>query len=122
MYLMEKFGHHALYQNVINSSEALKGYVEQAKSYKEEMPLNLLNASEYTEKILGAIPDMSLAVARLVTMARPYVLYVLFKAVGQDEYVKEFKHDFEEVLRRYPSTLDNLPGMYRILGSEVTDE
>jgi hypothetical protein len=50
---------------------------------------------------------------RLAGMSFPYVLFVLFAAQGHSEVVDRYRTETEELLKRYPGTLDKLPEHFR---------
>jgi hypothetical protein len=92
---------------------AVKGYVEDAAKYRDDMPAMLLNAHTYVTSILANVADLETALKHLEGMSFPYVLYVLFAGSGQSDVVERYRPEAEEQLKRYPSTLDLLPESYR---------
>ena len=126
MYALEHHGSMCAYNNVFSSDACVKGYVDSARKYKEDMPALLLNAHEYVSKMLVNIPDIDVCLKQLEGMTFPYVLYVLFAGGGNADTVRRYRPEMEEQMRRYPSTLDALPESYRTIGEEVihadTDE
>jgi hypothetical protein len=103
------------WRNVLCSDAAVKGYVEDAAKFRDDMPAMLVNAHAYVTSILANVADLDTAMRQLEGMSFPYVLYVLFAGSGQEEVVERYRPEAEEQLRRYPSTLDLLPESYRSL-------
>lgn len=119
MYVLEHIGLQGIYRNGFTYTNLMTGYAETARKYKEDMPLQLVNASKYVESVFNQLIDPDLCMKRLEGMSFPYVLYVLFTGAGQPDMVAQYRPEIEEQLRRYPGTLTLLPEKYKAVGEEV---
>jgi len=115
LWCLDHYGVKSAWRNVLCSDAAVKGYVEDAAKFRDDMPAMLVNAHAYVTSILANVADLDTAMRQLEGMSFPYVLYVLFAGSGQEEVVERYRPEAEEQLRRYPSTLDLLPESYRSL-------
>lgn len=118
-FIFDLYGVKALYQNVGGSSTAVQKYAEAAKVLMDDMPVMLLNASAYVQKIFEVITDKELCFKQLEGMTFPYVMYVLFAGGEQPELVEQYRPEFEEQMKRYPSMLDKLPAAFKQLKETV---
>ena len=121
MWAVDHYGGKCTYANVLSSDNAVDGYVSAATKMRDDMPYMLLNANTYVTKILSNVADMDTCLRQLEGMTFPYVLYVLFAGSGQADVVERYRAAMAEQMRRYPSTLDKLPEVYRQVGQEVLD-
>lgn len=119
MYVLEHIGLQGIYRNGFAYPNLMTGYAETARKYKEDMPIQLVNASKYVESVFNQLVDPELCMTRLEGMSFPYVLYVLFAGAGQPDMVEKYRPEIEEQLRRYPGTLALLPEKYKAVGEEV---
>lgn len=122
LWAIERYGTTAVYKNVLTSRRAADGYADDALKHQTDMPSLLYNAHIYTSKLMGNVADMSICFKHLEGMTFPYVLYVLFASSGQQDIVKQYKPNLCDMLRKYPSLLDNLPESYRNTGKEVMQD
>ena len=109
MYVLEHAGVGGIYHGRLSDSQLMDGYAQAARKHKEDMPSLLVNAKNYAEKVFSVIQEPTLLMPRLEGMSFPYVLYVLFSALGQPEMVEAYRTETQELLARYPGTLDMLP-------------
>lgn len=121
LYGIDHYGASLLYNNILASGKLIEKYAREAVKYRDDMPVMLVNAAQYVEHVFSLIPDTDACFRRLEDMTFPYVLYTLFAGGGQKELVQRYRDEFEEVLHRYPSTLDMLPASYQAVGREVSD-
>lgn len=122
IYVLENYGSKALYANVLTSEKAVSGYFKEYTKQRDDMPLLLLNARDYSEHVLETIPDIDLCIKKLTGMSYPYVLYILFKGSDQGNFVEEFKESTQELLKKYPSILSKLPDRYKKVGEDIMNE
>lgn len=113
MWAIDHYGHKCAYKNLMAAQRTIDGYTMDAVKYRDDMPMMLLNAHTYVNKLLANVADIDICLKQLEGMSFPYVLYVLFAASGQEDVVARYKPEIEEQLKRYPSTLDLLPASYR---------
>lgn len=109
MYVLEHAGVGGIYHGRLSDSQLMDGYAKDARKHKEDMPSLLINAKNYASNVFSVIQEPSLFLPRLEGMSFPYVLFVLFTALGQPEMVDAYKTETQELLARYPGTLDLLP-------------
>jgi|BioPla2DNA2_1021312.scaffolds.fasta_scaffold10993_6 hypothetical protein len=116
MWCVDKYGEKALFGNVLSNTGNIASYADAAVAIRDDFPVLLLNAGEYVRLTMSKIPDVSTCVEKVVGMSFPHVVYVLFAGGGQQMYVQDLKPQFDEMLQKYPSALDRLPGAYRGVG------
>ena len=109
MYALEHVGLGGIYHGRLSDPVLMEGYVTDAKKHKDDMPTLLVNAKRYAEKVFEVVQDPDLFLPRLEGMSFPYVLYVLFTALGQPGLVSAYATETRELLARFPGTLDLLP-------------
>ena len=109
MYVLEHAGVGGIYHGRLSDSQLMDGYAQAARKHKEDMPSLLVNAKNYAEKVFSVIQDPDMFMPRLEGMSFPYVLYVLFTGLDQPYMVEDYKTETQELLARYPGTLDLLP-------------
>lgn len=110
MYVLEHAGLGGIYHGRLADPQLMKGYATEARKHKEDMPTLLVNAKNYSERVFNVVQDPELFLPRLEGMSFPYVLFVLFAALGQPGMVDAYATEAREMLARYPGTLDALPG------------
>lgn len=113
MWALEHAGMAGIYRGQLSDPYLMRGYADEAKKYKDDMPSLLVNAGEYVEKVFSVMQEPDLCMERLAGMSFPYVLFVLFAAQGHSDVVDRYKTETEELLKRYPGTLDKLPEHFR---------
>lgn len=118
-WVVEHYGYKAAYPNIINSAGTVDGYANEAAEMRDNMPVLLLNAADYTAKVTGHGMPMEMCLEQLEGMSFPYVLYILFAGGGHKDEVAKYKEETAEVLKRYPSLLDKLPDSYKKTGEEL---
>jgi|LSQX01.2.fsa_nt_gb hypothetical protein len=116
MWAVDKHGEKALYGNVLGNPGNIASYAEEARNIRDDFPVLLVNAGLYAEKLMATILDIGLCIEKLKIMSYPPILYVFFAGAGLKDYVEQFKKDFTEHMKRYPSSLDKLPESYRRVG------
>jgi hypothetical protein len=104
----------ALYQ-----LENVKGYVQEAKTNKEDIAQQLLDASEFVPKIFEMMPTIEASFDKLESMVMPHVIYILFAASGNMAVVARYRIGTVDFLKRYPDTLTHLPASYKSVGEEL---
>lgn len=109
MYVLEHAGLGGIYHGRLSDPILIKGYATEARKHKEDMPTLLVNARKYAEKVFQVVQDPDMCMPRLEGMSFPYVLFVLFAALNQPNMVSAYRTDTQEILARYPGTLDALP-------------
>jgi hypothetical protein len=109
MYVLEHAGLGGIYHGRLADPLLIKGYASEARKHKEDMPTLLVNARRYAEKVFQVVQDPDMCMPRLEGMSFPYVLFVLFTALGQHNMVNAYRTETKELLARYPGTLDALP-------------
>ena len=109
MYVLEHAGLAGIYHGRLSDPLLIKGYATEARKHKEDMPTLLVNAKNYSAKVFSVVQDPDLFMPRLEGMSFPYVLFVLFSALGQPGMVDAYATETKEILARYPGTLDALP-------------
>lgn len=119
MWVLEHCGISAITRGGLSMQANIDAYAAVAKKYKEDMPMHIINASNYVDKVFNTIQDPELCMVRLEGMSFPHVLYVLFAAAGQSDIVANYKTEIEEHLKRYPGSLDLLPEKFKSVGREV---
>lgn len=117
----DKYGSKALFGNVLTSEQTVDGYSKAARLIRDDMPAAVVNAGNYLKSLTQQMGDIALCMSQLSRMSFPYIIYVLFAGAGMQKYAAQFRGEFEEHMRRYPSTLDALPERYRLAGREETD-
>lgn len=118
-YVLEHVGLSGIYKGQLASSNLMSEYASAARAYKEDMPMLLVNANQYVEKVFNVIQDPDLCITRLEGMTFPYVLYILFAGAQMEHVVDKYRHEAIEHLRKYPGTLALLPERYKNVGEEV---
>lgn len=113
MYVLENAGLGGIYHGRLSDSSLMRGYVDMAKKMRDDLPGLLVNAKEYAEKVYSVIQDPALCMPRLEGMSFPYVLYILFTATGNSTMVEQYTIETQELLERYPGTLDKLPESFK---------
>lgn len=119
MWAVDHHGYKCAYSNLMASANVTGGYCDAAKNYRDDMPAMLVNANLYATKILSNVADLDTCLRQLEGMTFPYVLYTLFTGTGQVDVVERYRNDFQEHMRRYPSTLDLLPESFRKVGDDI---
>lgn len=119
MWAVDHYGYKSLWKNVAASQAVVGGYAADAAKLRDDMPVMLLNAREYVTKIFSNVADVDTCFRHLEGMTFPYVLYVLFAGSGQADMVSRYRAEMEEMIHRYPSTLDLLPESYRKTGEAL---
>ena len=119
MWVIEHCGVSAIHKGGLSVQANVDAYASVAKKYKEDMPMHIINASKYVDKVFNTIQDPELCMVRLEGMSFPHVLYVLFAAAGQEEAVMKYRTEIEEHLKRYPGSLDMLPEKFKNVGRDV---
>lgn len=119
MYVLEHAGMGGIYHGRLSDPQLMAGYAQEARKYREDMPTLLVNAKKYAEKVFSIVLDPDLFLPRLEGMSFPYVLFVLFTALGQPDMVVGYKTATAELLSRYPGTLDLLPENIQKLTQEA---
>ena len=109
MYVLEHAGVAGIYHGRLSDPLLINGYATVARKHKEDMPTLLVNARRYAEKVFQVVQDPDMCMPRLEGMSFPYVLFVLFSALGQTDMVGSYQTETRELLARYPGTLDALP-------------
>lgn len=109
MYVLEHAGLAGIFHGRLQDPILMEGYATDSRKHKEDMPTLLVNAKRYAEKVYSVVLDPDLCLPRLEGMSFPYVLYVLFAALGQPQMVQAYATETRELLARYPGTLDALP-------------
>lgn len=119
MYALEHAGMGGIYHGRLSDPQMMEGYAREAKKYKEDMPTLLVNARDYASRVFSVIQEPDLILPRLEGMSFPYVLFVLFAALGQPSMVDIYRTETQELLARYPGTLDALPENIQKLTQEA---
>ena len=119
MYALEHVGLSGIYHGRLADVTVMDGYAKEARKYKDDMPVLLVNASQYAEKVFGVVQEPELCMSRLAGMSYPYVLFVLFAGTGHPEMVEQFKEETQEILDRYPDTLVLLPETFQTATKEA---
>lgn len=109
MYVLEHSGVGGIYHGRLSDSQLMDGYAKDAKKQKDDLPGLLVNAKHYAEKVFSVLQDPDMFMPRLEGMSFPYVLYILFTGLDQPLMVEAYKTETQEMLARYPGTLDALP-------------
>lgn len=119
MYALEHVGLSGIYHGRLADMSIMDGYAKEAKKYKEDMPVLLVNASQYADKVFSVVQDPDLCMSRLSGMSYPYVLFVLFAGTGHPEMVMQFLEETREIMDRYPDTLSMLPENFQTATKEA---
>lgn len=122
MWTLEHCGLSEIPRGALARPSSVHGYMEDAKSFRDDMPKMLLNASRYSDKVFNTLEDLDSCMYRLEGMSYPYVLYILFAAAGKGRLVAKYRTETQEQLRRYPATLDKLPELFREAGKELLED
>jgi len=109
MYALEHAGMGGIYHGRLSDPQLMEGYAKDARKYKEDLPVLLVNAKEYAEKVIQVVQDPDLIMMRLEGMSFPYVLFILFTVLNQPGMVEPYRTETLELMTRYPGTLDALP-------------
>lgn len=109
LYALEHVGLAGIYHGRLSDPNVMEAYANEAKRLKDDFPALLVNAKKYAEKVFLVVQDSDLYMPRLEGMSFPYVLFVLFAALGDISMVEQYKTETKELLDRYPGSLDLLP-------------
>lgn len=118
MHVVERYGMHGVYQGMLGSKESIDSYVNEAFNYKNSMMNLIVNASNYAKSVFSNVTDPDLCTRRLEEMSYPYVLYVLFRGLGQTLLAEPYKEAAEDHFRRYPATAELLPDKFKNVAEE----
>ena len=118
MYFLEHAGMGGIYHGRLSDPKLMEDYALLAKKYKEDLPVLLVNAKEYAEKVIQVVQDPDLIIMRLEGMSFPYVLFILFTVLRQPAMVEQYRTETTELLKRYPGTLMQLPENIQTLVQE----
>jgi len=119
MYALEHVGLSGIYHGRLADASVMDGYSKEAKKYKDDMPVLLVNASQYADRVFSVVQDPELCMKRLAGMSYPYVIFVLFAGTGHSEMVACFLEETREILDRYPDTLTLLPETFQTATKEA---
>ena len=119
MFVLESAGVSGIYHGKLSDFLLMTAYAKEAVKHKEDMPVLLVNAKNYAQKVFEVIQDPDLCMPRLEGMSFPYVLFILFTILGQPERVTSYKTETKELLARYPGTLEMLPENFQTMTMEA---
>lgn len=119
MYALEHVGLAGIYHGRLSDIMLMTEYAREARKQKEDLPTLLVNAKEYSQRIFSVIQDPDLCMTRLAGMSFPHVIYILFAATGNADMAEQYKTETQELLARYPGTLDQLPETFQTAVKEA---
>lgn len=128
-YLLENVGDTCRYSSTQKSSSQMTGYLQECTAQREILHEEMIRASGMMNNLLERSVGRMGVVSLLSNAVKPITLFVLYKWVHRnipaytwmEEESEACRKEASEYLRRYPSSINNLPEEFKAIATELRE-